>query len=73
MKGDDLLPSIRNLGSELGVSPVTITKAYKKLEADGLIERIHGRGTFVKDGLFSTSDAFDKKKDITGKLKSKTI
>jgi len=61
LKENDPLPSIRNLGSELCVSPVTVTKAYKKLEADGLIERIHGKGTFVKGGLFNAPYTPDKK------------
>ncbi|KAA9007633.1 PLP-dependent aminotransferase family protein [Paenibacillus spiritus] len=43
-----LLPSIRNLARELGVSQVTAGKAYAELEREGWIERRHGIGCYVK-------------------------
>lgn len=41
------LPSVRELASELGVSPVTVSEAYRELADRGLIESVRGRGTFV--------------------------
>ena len=41
------LPTVRALSSELGVAPMTVTKAYKSLKAKGLLESVTGRGTFV--------------------------
>lgn len=46
-KGEQL-PSVRQLSVDLGVNPMTISKAYSLLEAEGLIERKAGIGLFVK-------------------------
>jgi GntR family transcriptional regulator len=43
------LPNEHDLAREFGVSSGTIRKALEKLEADSLIERRQGRGTFVLD------------------------
>jgi GntR family transcriptional regulator len=44
----DLLPSVRQLAAELQVNMMTISKAYARLEADGVIERVRGTGMRVK-------------------------
>lgn len=41
------LPSEESIGQKLGVSRVTIRKALTDLEQEGIIFRIHGKGTFV--------------------------
>jgi GntR family transcriptional regulator len=43
------LPNEHELAREFGVSSGTIRKALERLEADNLIERRQGRGTFVLD------------------------
>lgn len=43
------LPSVRQLSKALAVSPVTVIHAMELLEADKLIRRIQGKGTFVYD------------------------
>ncbi len=47
LKADDKLPSIRELGKDLGVSLITIKRAYQDLEAQGYIITRHGLGCFV--------------------------
>jgi GntR family transcriptional regulator len=42
-----LLPSIRNLARELGVSVITTKRAYDDLEAEGFLDTVNGKGTFV--------------------------
>jgi GntR family transcriptional regulator len=42
------LPSTRALSAELGVNPMTISKAYSYLERDQVIERRPGRPLVVK-------------------------
>jgi len=41
------LPSVRTLALQLEVNPMTISKAYSLLEAEGLLERRRGRGMIV--------------------------
>lgn len=43
------LPSIRPLAEELRVNRNTIAKAYAKLESQGIIETIPGKGCFLKE------------------------
>ena len=43
----EILPSIRQLASELKISVVTTTRAYSDLEQEGFIVNIQGKGCFV--------------------------
>jgi len=42
-----LLPSVRQIASELDVNPMTISKAYGLLEERGFLERQRGKGMLV--------------------------
>lgn len=44
------LPSIRVLANSLRVSAITTKRAYADLEADGFIETVQGKGSFVAGG-----------------------
>ncbi|GHA79010.1 GntR family transcriptional regulator [Streptomyces termitum] len=41
------LPTVRGLAEQLGLAANTVAKAYKALEADGVIETRGRHGTFV--------------------------
>ena len=43
----EALPSVRKLAGELRISALTVKKAYDKLEEEGFVTTIHGKGTFV--------------------------
>lgn len=43
----DRLPTVRGLAHELGLAPNTVAKAYRVLEADGVIETRGRHGTRV--------------------------
>ncbi len=43
------LPGVRTLAEQLTVTPNTIVKAYGELEAEGLLEKRRGSGTYVSD------------------------
>ena len=43
----DQLETVRDLAARLKVNPMTISKAYSFLEAEGLVERKRGIGLFV--------------------------
>lgn len=47
LAAEDLLPSIRATARELGISVITIKKAWELLEADDLIYTRPGKGSFV--------------------------
>ena len=49
LKPGDLLPSVRELALQHAVNPMTISKAYSLLEAEGLLERQRGRGMVVPE------------------------
>jgi len=48
MKPGDELPSTRALSAELGINPMTISKAYSLLEREAVIERRPGRPLVVR-------------------------
>jgi GntR family transcriptional regulator len=47
LRPGDALPSLRETAVRLRVNPLTVTRAYKVLEQEGLIETRHGLGSFV--------------------------
>ena len=54
------LPSVRQLATELGVNPNTIQKAYRRMEAEGMIISVPGKGSFISDDL---ADMLKKQRD----------
>lgn len=49
LKTDEQLPSVRDFSLSLTVNPNTVQRAYKSLEAEGIIYSIRGRGSFVSE------------------------
>lgn len=47
LKTDEQLPSVRELSVSLTVNPNTVQRAYRDLEAEGVIYSIRGKGNFV--------------------------
>lgn len=45
------MPSVRQLATELGINPNTIQKAYRRMEDEGMILSVPGKGSFVSDDL----------------------
>ena len=50
------LPSVRALASELGINPMTVSKAYSLLEHDGLVRRQRGLGMVVKRATITPAE-----------------
>jgi GntR family transcriptional regulator len=61
LKPGDELPSTRALSSQLGINPMTISKAYSYLEKEAVVERRPGRPLVVK-GL-TPGQIHDRKAD----------
>ena len=47
LKEGEALPSVRTLAGELRISALTVKKAYDKLEEEGCVTTVHGKGTYV--------------------------
>lgn len=47
LKPGTFLPSIREVGKELEINPMTVSKAYSLLERDGILENVRGQGMSV--------------------------
>ena len=47
LKEGEALPSVRTLAGELRISALTGKKAYDKLEEEGFVTTVHGKGTYV--------------------------
>jgi GntR family transcriptional regulator len=43
----DLLPSVRQVAQAAEINPMTVSKAYSRLEIEGLVERVRGQGMRV--------------------------
>jgi len=56
VKPGDELPSTRTLSSQLGVNPMTISKAYSYLEREEVVERRPGRPLIVRAFGLETRD-----------------
>ena len=54
------LPSVRELAQALAVNPMTVSKAYGLLEAEGLLERLRGVGMVVAARRGRTRAADDR-------------
>ena len=47
LKENEVLPSVRSLSAELRISALTVKKAYDRLEEEGFVVTVHGKGTYV--------------------------
>lgn len=47
LKEQDPLPSVRGLAGTLKISALTVKKAYDRLEEEGFVITVHGKGTYV--------------------------
>ncbi|MGY0071731.1 GntR family transcriptional regulator (plasmid) [Streptomyces sp. QTS137] len=49
LKGNDKLPSTRELADHYGVAPGTVQRALTELRTDGVIYSHQGRGSFIRE------------------------
>ena len=50
VRAGELVPSVRELARELAVNPNTVARAYRQLQADGVLESVRGTGLAVSAG-----------------------
>lgn len=64
LKPGDFLPSIRQVGKELEINPMTVSKAYSILEREGVLKNCRGQGMRVLAAPQPMKDHKDRKKVI---------
>ena len=47
LQAEQELPSVRSVAHDYAINPMTVSKAYSLLEAEGVVERRRGMGMFV--------------------------
>jgi GntR family transcriptional regulator len=60
LRQGDLLPSVRQVARDAAVNPMTVSKAYSRLESDGIVRRVRGRGMELLAA--STNGSIDERK-----------
>lgn len=55
LEPDEVLPSVRQLGTDLGINLHTVNKAYKELENRGFLKMDRSAGTRVRGDLAKLS------------------
>ncbi|MEV6277892.1 GntR family transcriptional regulator [Nocardia sp. NPDC051832] len=51
------IPTVRALAAQLGLAPNTVARAYRELEADGVLETRGRQGSFIASSGDPTRDA----------------
>jgi GntR family transcriptional regulator len=50
LKSGEMIQSVRELARELAINPNTIARAYRQLQADGVLQPVRGTGLEVATG-----------------------
>lgn len=56
LKEGQVLPSVRVLSSQLRISALTVKKSYDRLEDEGFVVTVQGKGTYVSTGDLSFAE-----------------
>lgn len=46
----EMVPSVRELARELAINPNTVARAYRRLQADQVLQQVRGTGLAVAEG-----------------------
>ncbi len=65
----DLVPSVRELAHQVAVNPNTVARAYRDLQADGVLETLRGEGLRVTRDAFATCQR-DRQSLLKARLRS---
>ncbi len=60
LRPGDELPSVRAVAERHAINPMTVSKAYSLLEAEGLLERLRGVGMVVAAGVQAAGASSDR-------------
>ena len=59
----DQVPSVRETATRLRLNPLTVSKAYRLLQEEGLLESKPGAGIYVSEKIFRSSPRHDVVRD----------
>ncbi|MEU9313438.1 GntR family transcriptional regulator [Streptomyces sp. NPDC048256] len=73
LKGNDKLPSTRELADHYGVAPGTVQRALAELRTEGVVYSHQGRGSFVRESALDavadpTSQAIKRLEEAVAEL-----
>jgi DNA-binding transcriptional regulator YhcF (GntR family) len=60
------LPTVRQLAADLGLAANTVARAYRELEADGVLATYGRRGTFVRSAVLDVGSAVAEADNAAG-------
>jgi DNA-binding transcriptional regulator YhcF (GntR family) len=60
------LPTVRQLATDLGLAANTVARAYRELEADGVLATYGRRGTFVRSAVLDAGSAVAEADNAAG-------
>lgn len=64
LKPGDLVPSVRQMAIDLAVNMMTVSKAYSRLEAEGILERDRGTGMRVRAVTTVSASVADRQLEL---------
>lgn len=70
VKPGDPLPTVRQLAADLGVNQNTVARAYRELEAAGLVSSVRGRGTVVTASAETKTQPEARRVELTERLRT---
>lgn len=73
LRRGERLPGARELAGQVGVNVNTVRSVFARLEEDGLLEVIHGKGTFVTDGPRPASAVAELAAAVTSEARRRGI
>jgi DNA-binding transcriptional regulator YhcF (GntR family) len=69
LKKGDPLPTVRQLAADLGINLNTVSRAYRSLEASGLVMTKRGRGTVVAADRDDSRGSAAAHRELTQRLR----
>src|SRR5262245_10835816 len=64
IRAGEQLPSVRRMAEDLLINPNTVVRAYRDLEAEGIVVLKHGSGVFVRDSVVARTDLMRRAEPI---------
>ncbi|MBS0203479.1 MAG: GntR family transcriptional regulator [Planctomycetes bacterium] len=64
LKPGELVPSVRQMAIDLAVNMMTVSKAYSRLEAEGILERDRGTGMRVRAVTTLSASVADRQLEL---------